>query len=128
MRKLRLIAALCAAAQAQDFVGIHGVNFFSSNAGNPDQMWLRFDAARARREIGWAHALGFNSLRLWLGFRAWEKKPELFRENLALALDLAGQDSLSVILVLFDACGLEPRAGAVPMTVGHAYQRFLDDP
>ena len=128
MRRLALIAVLCAAAQAQDWAGIHGVNFFTSNAGTPDEMWLRFEARMVRREIGWAHGLGFNSLRLWLGFRAWEREPELFRRNLSTALDLAAQDRLSVILVLFDACGIEQRAAAIPMTVGEAYQKFLHDP
>jgi len=74
-----LAFGLC--APPQDWMQIHGVNLFSGNAGNTDQMWLRFNADNARHEIGWASGLGI-SLRVWLRFRAWEKEPGSFTDIL----------------------------------------------
>lgn len=72
--------------------------------------------------------LGFNSVRLWLSEQAWRENPARFERNLKAALDLSEKHRLSVLLVLFDACGIEPRRDAAEMTVGDAFEHFLHSP
>jgi hypothetical protein len=117
---------LTAAAYGQDarWSRIRGVNFFSSNAVNATDMWRHFDPISADRELGWMEDLGFNSVRLWLSERAWRENPELFADNLTAALGLSEKHKLSVMLVLFDSCGIEPRNDAVPTAIGEVYETF----
>jgi hypothetical protein len=124
------ILFLAAAATAQDarWSQLRGVNFFTSNATNANEMWRHFDAELADRELGWMERMGFNSVRLWLSEQAWHENPALFTGNLAAALNLSEKHKLSVMLVLFDSCGVEPRSDAVEMTVGEAYKHFLQSP
>jgi hypothetical protein len=121
---------VAAAASSQDarWSRIRGVNFFSSSAVNAADMWRHFDPVSADRELGWMEELGFNSVRLWLSERAWRENPGLFADNLAAALALSEKHKLSVMLVLFDSCGVEPRNDALPMAIGEAYEHFLHSP
>jgi hypothetical protein len=107
---------------------LHGVNFFTSNASNATSMWQRFDPEQADRELGWMEQLGFNSVRLWLSEKAWREQPAVFRGRLKMCLDLCVKHKLSAMLVLFDSCGIEPRADAVETAAGDAYRRFLESP
>ena len=91
-------------------------------------MWLRFDPNLTDRELGWMEQLGFNSVRLWLSEPAWHDRPIRFLANLSKCLDLCRKHKLSVLLVLFDSCGIEPRPDAVEMTVSDAYKHFLRSP
>ena len=125
------IAILCAAMPAADtahWERIRGVNFFTSSASNATTMWRSFDSTVADRELGWMEALGFNSVRLWLSERAWREQRAAFLDALGRCLDLCAKHRLSAMLVLFDSCGIEPRAGAVEMTVAEAYEHFLKSP
>jgi hypothetical protein len=125
------IAILCTAMPAADtsrWARIRGVNFFTSSASNANSMWRHFDPAVADRELGWMEALGFNSVRLWLSEPAWREQPAAFLDALGRCLDLCAKHRLSALLVLFDSCGIEPRAGAVEMTVAEAYAHFLKLP
>jgi hypothetical protein len=47
---------------------IRGANYVPSNAVNATEMWLEFDAATIDRELGFAEALGLNSLRVFLQY------------------------------------------------------------
>jgi hypothetical protein len=128
---LLLIFCLCApmrAADASRWTRIRGVNFFTSDASNATNMWQRFDPAVADRELGWMELLGFNSVRLWLSEQAWREQPNAFLSAIDRCLDLCAKHRLSAMLVLFDSCGIEPRADAVEMTVAEAYQHFLKAP
>ena len=125
------ITILCAAMPAADtahWAHIRGVNFFTSSASNATTMWRHFDPAVADRELGWMEALGFNSIRLWLSETVWREQRGAFLDALGRCLDLCAKHRLSALLVLFDSCGIEPRAGAVEMTVAEAYQHFLKSP
>jgi hypothetical protein len=121
---------LVATGAAQDvrWSQLRGVNFFTSNATNATEMWRHFDSPLADRELGWMEHLGFNSVRLWLSEQAWHENHELFAGNLATALTLSRKHNLSVMLVLFDSCGIEARSDAIEMTVGEAYKHFLESP
>jgi hypothetical protein len=123
-----LFAGSVAVAQDSHWSQLRGVNFFTSNAANATDMWLHFDSQSADREFGWMEKLGFNSVRLWLSEQAWHENPSLFVGNLSAALALSEKHKLSVMVVLFDSCGIEPRHHVVEMTVHEAYDHFLHLP
>jgi inosine-uridine nucleoside N-ribohydrolase len=123
-----LIVPFPAVAAETQWNQVHGVNFFTSDAKNGTEMWMRFDAKRAQRELRWMKDLGFNSVRLWLSEKAWRENPKLFVANMESCLDLAAKQKMTVMLVLFDSCGIEPRRDAVEMSVGEAYRQFLEGP
>jgi hypothetical protein len=124
------VLSIAPAATAVDspWSQLHGVNFFTSTAVNATDMWRHFDASLADRELGWMQRIGFNSVRLWLSEQAWRENHELFEHNLVTALDLCKKHRLSILLVLFDSAGIETRSDAVEMTVGEAYDHFLNLP
>src|SRR5215471_19829541 len=51
-----------------------GCNFLPSSAINQLEMWeaQSFDTATINRELGWAEAIGFNTLRVFLHNLVWE--------------------------------------------------------
>lgn len=101
-------SALTRAQTAQ----IRGVVYLPSNAVNPTQMWQDFDRETIERELGYAEALGLNSIRVFLQYLVYEHDDAAFRERFADLLRLAGEKGLSVIPVLFDDCWLpEPVLG-----------------
>jgi hypothetical protein len=110
-----------------EWQSIRGVNFFPSYASNAHEAWSRFDAIVVDRELGWARGLGFNSVRVWLSVAAFEKAPSDFNRHLRQFMDLCRKHRLTVMLVLFDCCGIEPRTDAVPATVYQVYRQFLQD-
>ncbi len=91
---------------------IRGVNYIPSNAVNPTQMWLEFDPATIDRELGFAEALGLNSVRVFIQYVAYEDDAALLLDRLDAFLELARGHGLSVMPVLFDDCWLsEPFLG-----------------
>ena len=75
-------------------------------------MWLDFDAATIDRELGFAEALGLNSIRVFIQYVVHEDDSESLLERFATLLDLAAAHGLSVMPVLFDDCWLpEPFLG-----------------
>ncbi|MEW5979655.1 MAG: hypothetical protein AB1898_27975 [Acidobacteriota bacterium] len=106
---------------------IRGVNFFPSYAANAHEVWQKFDEKVVHRELGWAKGLGFNGVRAWLSVPAYEEAPSVFLQRLGRFLDLCDRHQLNVMLVVFDCCGIEPRADATPTTIHQAYLRFLRD-
>jgi len=91
---------------------IRGVNYLPSNAVNPTQMWLDFDAATIDRELGLAEGLGLNSLRLFVQYVVYEHAAAELLDRFGAFLELAARHGLSVMPVLFDDCWLpEPALG-----------------
>jgi hypothetical protein len=91
---------------------IRGVNYVPSNAVNPTQMWQEFDPATIDRELGFAQALGLNSLRVFIQYVAYEDEAGRLLDRLDAFLELACGHGLSVMPVLFDDCWLpEPFLG-----------------
>lgn len=83
-----------------------GCNFLPSNAANQLEMWQQatFDAQTIERELGWAAALGFNSVRVFLHDLLWDAEPETFAKRVDAFLAIARKHGISVVLVLFDDC------------------------
>jgi hypothetical protein len=84
-----------------------GFNFMPSTAVNFLAMWHgpSFDAETIDRELGWAAAAGFNSLRTNLAFTIWQHDRQGLLDRLDRVLDIAAGHGLSTILCLFDDCG-----------------------
>lgn len=92
--------------------GIRGANYLPSDAVNPTQMWMEFDRAVIDRELGFAEALGLNSIRVFIQYLAYEDEPAAFLARFDALLELASRHGLSVMPVLFDDCWLpEPFLG-----------------
>jgi hypothetical protein len=96
---------------------IKGSNFLPSTAANSVEMWVAetFDPETIDRELEWAHNFGFNSIRVYLNYAAWEADPAGFKGRLDQFLEIADRNKISTMLVFFDDCcfamKLEPLLG-----------------
>jgi hypothetical protein len=91
-----------------------GANFLPSTAINQLEMWQAdsFDPATIDRELGWAEAIGMNTMRVFLHNLLWEQDPKGFRHRIDVFLSLAARHHIRPIFVLFDSCwDPEPRLG-----------------
>ena len=68
-----------------------GCNFVPSTAINQLEFWSAdsFDAPTLERELGWAHDVGFDTLRVYLHDLAWTQDPTGFLDRLDHFLGLA---------------------------------------
>jgi acetyl esterase/lipase len=91
-----------------------GCNFTPSTAINQLEMWQAdtFDLATIDRELGWAHDLGFNSVRVFLHDLLWtQDRPGLLR-RMEQFLDSAAKHRIGVVFVPLDSVwDPSPRAG-----------------
>jgi len=91
-----------------------GCNFLPSTAVNDVEMWQKetFDAKTIDRELGWAEALGFNTVRVFVNYAVWEADPKGLKRTFGRFLKIADKHDLSVLVILFDDCFKpEPRVG-----------------
>jgi Domain of unknown function (DUF4380)/Cellulase (glycosyl hydrolase family 5) len=91
-----------------------GCNFLPSTAVNDVEMWQAesFDAATIERELGWAHDLGFNTVRVFLNYVVWEADAEGLKKRFDQFLAIADKKGIRVMPILFDDCFKpEPRFG-----------------
>jgi hypothetical protein len=93
---------------------LSGSNFVPSSAINQLEMWQAetFDATTIDRELGWAEALGFNSMRVFLHHLPYEADPQGFLKRLDDYLAIADKHHIGTMFVFFDSCwDPEPRLG-----------------
>jgi hypothetical protein len=83
-----------------------GSDFLPSTAINELEMWQAdtFDPATIDRELGWAEAIGMNTMRVFLHNLLWEQDPEGFRKRIDIFLTIAARHHIRPIFVLFDSC------------------------
>jgi hypothetical protein len=83
-----------------------GSNFLPSNAVNELEMWQAdtFDPTEIDRELGWAEALGMNTMRVFLHNLLWEQDPAGFRKRINQFLAIASHHHIRPVFVLFDSC------------------------
>jgi hypothetical protein len=83
-----------------------GCNFLPSTAINQLEMFQAdtFDLATIDRELGWAQALGFNSMRVYLQDLLWQQDSQGFLKRLDQFLAVADKHGIGVVFVLFDSC------------------------
>jgi hypothetical protein len=83
-----------------------GANFSPSTAGNQIEMWSAetFDPATIDRELGYAQALGFNSMRVFLHDLLWKHDSAGLLERMDRYLDIADKRGIKTMFVFFDSC------------------------
>jgi hypothetical protein len=97
-----------------------GCNFLPSSAINQLEMWQAetYDPQTIDRELGWAEALGFNALRVYLHDLVWRDDQARFTARIRDFLSIAARHHMKVILVLFDDCHRpDPVSGLQPLPV-----------
>lgn len=91
-----------------------GANYIPANAINQLEMWQAesFDPAAIDKELGWAQAVGMNTMRVYLHNLLWEQDAKGFRQRLDTFLTIAAKHNIKPIFVLFDSCwDPEPKLG-----------------
>jgi hypothetical protein len=94
-----------------------GANFLPSTAINQLEMWQAetFDTATISRELGWAAAIGMNTMRVYLHDLAWKADAKGFKKRMNTYLGIASRHGISTVFTIFDDCwnpdaniGLQP--------------------
>ena len=101
---------------------IRGVNYVPSTAVNMMEWWQAetFDPTTINRELGYARAAGYTSVRCNLPALVWEHDSTGLKKRLATFLGLAQKHQLTVMLCLFDAVNFaktDPQLGPQPAPV-----------
>ena len=83
-----------------------GSNYIPKSAINELEMWQAdtFDAAQIDKELGWAEALGMNTMRVFLHDLLWQQDAGGFQKRLDQFLTIASRHHIRPLLVLFDSC------------------------
>lgn len=83
-----------------------GGNYLPSTAINQLEMWQpeTFDPVTIDRELGWAHDIGFNMMRVFLHNLPWRDDPEGFLKRIDAFLKIADKHQIKIMFVFFDSC------------------------
>ena len=83
-----------------------GADFLPSTAVNELEMWQAdtFDPATIDRELGWADAIGMNTMRVFLHNLLWDQDPKGFTSRIDTFLGIAARHHIRPVFVLFDSC------------------------
>jgi hypothetical protein len=83
-----------------------GCNFLPSTAINELEMFQAetFDTATIDRELGWAAAIGMNTVRVYLHDLLYEQDAAGFLKRLEIFLQIAARHHIKPLFVLFDSC------------------------
>ena len=90
-----------------------GANYIPASAINQLEMWqaATFDPERIDRELGWAQAIGMNTMRVFLHDLLWQDA-QGFKDRINHFLDIASKHHIRILFVLFDNCWWpEPHLG-----------------
>jgi Cellulase (glycosyl hydrolase family 5) len=84
---------------------ILGANYIPATAINQLEMWQAdtFDPQRIDLELGWAEAIGMNSMRVFLHDLLWRQDAEGFRRRIDSFLGIAARHHIRILFVLFDS-------------------------
>jgi hypothetical protein len=113
---------------------VKGANYVPRTAVNSVEMWMEeaFDPETIDEELGWAHGLGYSSIRVQLQFAVWKADPDGFIDRMDRLLELASEHGLRVVPVLFDdlnLAGQSPVLGKQPEPVaGEHNARWVPSP
>jgi hypothetical protein len=91
-----------------------GSNYIPADAINELEMWQgdTFDAKRIDLELGWAEAIGLNTMRVFLHDLPWQQDAAGFTNRIDIFLQIAAKHHIKPLFVLFDSCwDPEPRLG-----------------
>ena len=82
-----------------------GSNYTPATAINQLEMWQpdTFDPARIDGELGWAHDIGMNTMRVFLHDLVWLQDPVGYRNRIDTFLTIAAKHGIRPMFVLFDS-------------------------
>jgi endo-1,4-beta-mannosidase len=86
---------------------IHGINYIASYSRNSYEMWKYYDSKIIERELGYAKKVGFDSIRIYLNYRAWFEDSIGFIQNFRHFFEFSSQLGLYINPTIFDGCGVE---------------------
>lgn len=83
-----------------------GANFITSNAINQLEMFQpgSYDPRRIDTELGWARAVGLNSVRVFLHDQLWAQDARGFLMRLGQFVNIAARHRIKPLFVFFDSC------------------------
>ena len=83
-----------------------GSNYIPASAINQLEMWQEesFAPGEIDRELGWAEAIGMNTMRVFLHDLLWQQDAAGFRKRVDQFLTIASRHHIRPLLVLFDSC------------------------
>lgn len=83
-----------------------GANYINASAINQLEMWQAesFNPAEIDRELGWAQAMGLNTMRVFLHDALWAQDAAGYRKRIDTFLAIAAKHNIKPLLVLFDSC------------------------
>jgi hypothetical protein len=109
-----------------------GADYIPASAINQLEMWQAetFDPRRIDTELGWAEAIGMNTMRVFLHDLLWQQDPAGFTRRVDEFLAISAKHHIRVLLVLFDSCWEpEPRLGPQhPPIAGVHNSRWVQSP
>lgn len=109
-----------------------GADFLPSTAINQLEMWQpeSFDPETIDRELGWAAAIGMNTMRVYLHDLLWQQDAEGFLKRIDAFLAIADKHGIKPVLVLFDAVWDQfPALGKQPDPRPHVHNsRWVQSP
>ena len=112
-----VVVATCGAAQpsrwteqkANDWYAqqpwLVGSNYIPATAINQLEMWQAdtFDPQRIDLELGWAEAIGLNTMRVFLHDLPWQEDTAGFQKRIDTFLAIADKHHIRILFVLFDS-------------------------
>src|ERR1700683_2580696 len=107
-----------------DWSRIRGTNFIPSYASNSYEIWRNYNHELFENELRLVSEVGYNSVRLWLNYAAFEELGTKMADRVEDALQLCAKYHLRAVIVLFDSCGIHARTDAKWITAGSAYREF----
>jgi len=83
-----------------------GSNYIPKSAINELEMWQEasFDPGEIDKELGWAEAMGMNTMRVFLHDLLWQQDAPGFRKRIDKFLGIASRHHIRPLFVLFDSC------------------------
>lgn len=83
-----------------------GANFIPSTAINQLEMWQTetFDPVTIERELGYAHGIGMNMMRVYLHDLLWEHDRDGFIDRIEQYLAIAESKGIKTMFTIFDDC------------------------
>jgi len=83
-----------------------GGNYIPQSAINQLEMWQEatFDPVEIDKELGWAEALGMNTMRVFLHDLLWQQDAAGFQKRIDQFLAIASRHHIRPMFVLFDSC------------------------
>lgn len=83
-----------------------GSNYIPKSAINQLEMWQEasFDPAEIDQELGWAEAMGMNTMRVFLHDLLWQQDAAGFLKRIDQFLTISSRHHIRPLFVLFDSC------------------------